>query len=161
MCCCGKPVVNGEPGYSWDGKSFSVRPVSPPTLPDEAALLFDEPGRCGGLDCHSHHYRVVKKNGGFSLLVKHGGGEEHIRISNGKAVVQILESLDSTQRYWILSAMFYAQSDASRTARGEEQSLWRHAAAQGRIKTRKVRGTNTVKIWIEPRKDQTACYSMV
>lgn len=25
MCCCAKPNVNGEPGYSWDGKSVSTR----------------------------------------------------------------------------------------------------------------------------------------
>lgn len=151
MCCCGKPVVNGEPGYSWDGKSFSTRPVCAPELPEGAELLFDEPGRCGGLDCHSHHYRVTKKNGGYSLLVRHGGGEEAIRISNGKAVAQILQSLDSTQRYWILSAMFFAHSDGEQTAQEAEQSKWRHAAAQGRIKTRKMRGRDAVKVWIEPK----------
>ena len=63
MCCCAKPNVNGEPGYSWDGKSISTRPVDPPMLEDGDVLLFDEPGRCGGMDSHCHHYRLVKSHG--------------------------------------------------------------------------------------------------
>lgn len=58
MCCCGCPVVNGEPGYKWNPKDTpTVRPVDPPLLNDDDQLLRDEPGRCGGLDSHSHHYR--------------------------------------------------------------------------------------------------------
>lgn len=72
MCCCAKPNVNGELGYSWDGKNVSTRPVAAPTITDRDTLLFDEPGRCGGMDSHCHHYRLVKDIG-ISLLVRHGG----------------------------------------------------------------------------------------
>jgi hypothetical protein len=149
MCCCGKPIINGQAGYSWDGHSFGVRPVNPPEMYADDVLLFDEPGRCGGLDCHSHHYRVVKREyGGYRLLVRHGGGDESIRLSGGKMVVDALSSLDSNGRYWLLSAMFYAQSDAAKNARELEAAKWRKAAAEKRIKTRKQRGTDSVRVTI-------------
>jgi hypothetical protein len=63
MCCCGTPVVNGEPGYKWQfNDTPGVRPVNAPSLNDNDQLLRDEPGRCGGLDSHSHHYRLVKSS---------------------------------------------------------------------------------------------------
>jgi hypothetical protein len=57
---------------SWDGKNVGTREVDAPALLDGDVLLFDEPGRCGGLDSHCYHYRVVKR-AGLSLLVRHGG----------------------------------------------------------------------------------------
>jgi hypothetical protein len=85
MCCCASPNVNGQPGYSWDGKSVSTQPVNPPALQERDILLFDEPGRCGGMDSHCHHYRVVKDGPWISLL-RHGGGDErmHLSLPNSK-----------------------------------------------------------------------------
>lgn len=100
MCCCGKPTINGELGYRWnqpDGAP-SIYPVNPPTLGDNDVLLFDEPGRCGGLDAHSHHFRVVRYCG-LSLLVRHGGGDERIRISSTPTLIETLTALDSNARY--------------------------------------------------------------
>ena len=75
MCCCGTPVVNGELGYKWNSTDKpGVRPVDPPSLKDNDQLLRDEPGRCGGLDSHCHHYRLVKSYGSLILLVRHVGG---------------------------------------------------------------------------------------
>src|SRR5688572_9405566 len=82
MCMCGKPTINGEPGYSWDGKSIGVRPVDPPALADGDVLVYDGPGRCGGLDCHSHHFRLVMDSGRAFLLVQHGGGDERIQLGS-------------------------------------------------------------------------------
>jgi hypothetical protein len=45
MCCCGKPVINGQEGYSWDGKTFSVRKPFFPELEDGDELIKDLPGR--------------------------------------------------------------------------------------------------------------------
>ena len=45
MCCCGKPVINGEMGYKWQPEhSPIVRQPAPPALQDGDALLYDEPG---------------------------------------------------------------------------------------------------------------------
>jgi len=37
MCCCAKPNVNGEPGYSWDGKNVSTRGLSAGVPADSGA----------------------------------------------------------------------------------------------------------------------------
>lgn len=151
MCCCGKPIVNGEPGYSWDGKSTSVYQPHAPTLDEGETLLYDEPGRCGGgLDSHSYHYRVVRaKWGGLSLRVRHGGGEEVLRLSSDKTLAAPLAALDSTGRYWLLGAIYHAHSDAGHKARSETDAVWRTAAAEKRIKTRKLPRQGRVKVWIE------------
>ncbi len=151
MCCCGKPVINGEIGYRWQPNDEPGRyPPNAPMLDDRDVLLFDEPGRCGGQDSHPYHYCVVRSSGLY-LYVRHGGGDERIRLSNGKALALALASLDSDSRYWILNAVYHAQSYAARDAREIERNVWKQAAADKRIKTRKMRGSLSVKVWIEPK----------
>jgi hypothetical protein len=153
MCCCGKPTRNGEPGYRWNDPHgpTSVHPVNPPNLQDGDVPLYDEAGRCGDLDSHSYHYMVVRaKTGNLDLLVRHGGGDERIRLSGPKMFEVVLASLDSTNRYWLLNTLYHAQCDAARNARDKEAERWRTAAAQKRIKVRKQRGTGTIRVSIEP-----------
>jgi len=149
MCCCDKPTINGELGYKWNDPNApaGIYPVNPPTLAEGDKLLYDEPGRCGGQDSHCHHYRVVTRSGSLFLLVRHGGGDESIRLSNGKVLLYGLELLDRA-RYWTLNAIFHAQSNAKQEARELEASRWRKAAAEKRIKTRKQRNSDSVKVWI-------------
>lgn len=147
MCFCGTPTVNGQPSKDpWR--------VNPPELKDSDTLLFDEPGRCGGIDSHAYHFRVVANSPGgrwCDLLVRHGGGDERMRISNAPAVVNGLESMDSNGRYWMLHAIYHAHSDAFRLGRDLEAQSWRQAAAEKRIKVRKVRGQSAVRVSVEPR----------
>lgn len=153
MCCCGKPTVNNEMGYRWQPNDApTVRGVNPPDLQDGDVLLFDEPGRCGGLDSHSLHCRLVrdgKSNTFYSLLVRHGGGDERFRITSTKAFADGLAALDSNSRYWILSAMHSAHRDGADEAQEKESHRWRKAAADKRIKTRKFPARGVVKVWIE------------
>ena len=147
MCCCGKPVVNGEPGYKWNfNDNPSVRPVDPPSLNDNDQLLRDEPGRCGGLDSHCHHYRLVKSHASLLLLVRHGGGDERLHLSG--PLESVLAQLDSTDCYWALNAIYHAYSDGKRSGSENTANKWRRAAAEKRIKTRKARGSQTVRVWI-------------
>lgn len=151
MCCCASPNVNGTPGYQWSPKDPpSVRPINPPAT--DRHVLYDEPGRCGGQDSHCHHYRVVGSATGASfpsLLVRHGGGDEEIRLSNGKAVRAALDLLDSNGRYWLLNALYHAHADARRDGAAVEAARWRTAAAERRIKVRKVRGQAAVRVSID------------
>ena len=149
MCCCNKPNVNGELGYSWDGKSSSIRPVDPPELGEGDVLLYDEPGRCGGIDSHSYHYRIVKNRGQICLIVRHGGGDERIKISLYKQQPEVFDRVSSNDRYWILSGLYHAHSEAKRQGYAMATEQWQKAAADKKIKTRKVRGSNSVKVWIE------------
>ncbi len=151
MCCCGKPVINGEVGYKWQPNDApSVRPVHAPELRERDMLLFDEPGRCGGLDAHSHHYRLVKSGPWLELLVRHGGGEESFKLSDYKTLLPALQALDSNARYWVFHALYYAHIESARFATSKSDSYWKQAAAEGRIKTRKVRGRTVKKVWVEP-----------
>ena len=147
MCCCGTPVVNGDSGYKWNSTDNpGVRPVNPPSLKDNDQLLRDLPGRCGGLDSHSYHYRLVKSYGSLVLLVRHGGGDERLHLSGPLA--NVLDHLDSTACYWTLNALYHAYSDGKRSGSETTDNNWRKAAVEKRIKTRKERGTNNVRVWI-------------
>jgi hypothetical protein len=147
MCCCGKPVVNGQPGYKWNfNDTATVRPVNPPVLNDNEQLLRDEPGRCGGLDSHSHHYRLAKSCGSLILLVRHGCGDERLRLSG--PLEGVFAQLESTECYWMLNAIYHASSDGIRSGSQKTDVRWRRAAAEKRIKTRKESGSNNVRVWI-------------
>ena len=149
MCCCGKPTINGEQGYRWNEPAgpTSVYPVNPPDLGEHDTLVWDEPGRCGGLDSHSHHYRVVKSLASVYLLVRHGGGDERVYLS--PTIMRPLSLVDSTARYWILNTIYHAQANAARDARDKESFKWRMAIAEKRVKTnrRRIRGMYP-KVWI-------------
>lgn len=89
MCMCGKPTLNGQPGYSWNGARPGIYPINPPDLREGDELLYDEPGRCGGLDSHSYHLRVVRaRYGGCVLLVRHGGGDEAVNLGAAEMPTQ-------------------------------------------------------------------------
>lgn len=157
MCCCAeRPNINGNPGYSWDGKTIGTRPVHPPTLAEQDVLVFDEPGRCGGMDAHSHHFCVVKRLSRYVLLVAHGAGEESIDLGVGaRLILGTLTGLDTNARYWMLHEFYSLHREAASRATDKIIAEWRQAAAEKRIKTRKMRGRNGVKVWVEP-KPQTA-----
>jgi hypothetical protein len=151
MCCCGKPTINGELGYKWQPDDApSTRPVDPPDVADDETILYDEPGRCGGLDHHAHHFRVVQWYSSLFLLVRHGGGDERMRLFPHKRLAAMLANMDSDTRYWILAAIYDAYSDGQTAGRETERTTWSRAAVEGRIKTRKQRNSNTVKVHIEP-----------
>lgn len=148
MCCCQKPTINGQLGYRYDCTGgTAVYPVNPPSLAEGETIIFDEPGRCGGVDSHAYHYRVVT---GPELLVRHGMGEERISyLSNGKKLVEAMKLLDSDARYWVMNAIYHAQKSAARNEGEKVNAYWQKAAAEKRIRTRKYPSRNTIKVWIE------------
>ena len=151
MCCCGKPNVNGQMGYKWSHDAApGIHQPRPPDLRDGDELLFDEPGRCGGTDSHNFHFRVVKGYG-CDLLVRHGGGQERIRIAASHSIPAILAAMDSTARYWTLAAIYHAHADGKRLGQEQIATQWRQAAAEKRIKVRKVRGQVAVRVSIVDR----------
>lgn len=146
MCCCEQPTVNGQPGYKWQpGDVPIVRQVSPPDTGD-SKVIFDEPGRCGGLDSHCHHYRIAGNGHNAALYCRNGGGDSMFRLSNAPAVVAALSALDSNARYWLLNAMYHASQDSARTAGEETARRWATAAVEKRIRIRRTRGVRRVEI---------------
>lgn len=151
MCSCGTPTVNGQPGYRWQPNDApSVYAPNAPDIEKGEVILFDEAGRCAALDSHSHHFRVVSKNNGgyFFLLVRHGGGDERFRLPWPLSLIDALTEIDSNTRYWALASIYYALRDARKDARQQEGLRWRKAAAEKRIKVRKVRGQDAVTVSI-------------
>jgi hypothetical protein len=57
--------------------------------------------------------------------------------------------MESSPCYWIMRAIQGAHSDGEREGSAKANSTWRKAAAEKRIKTRKQRGGDRVKVWIE------------
>lgn len=146
MCCCAKPNVNGEPGYSWDGKTFSVCQPHAPELADNDRLLYDLPGRCGGCDSHSYHFRVTTCG---DVLVRHGGGVERFSIGSHRPAFKLLASLDDNGRYWFVQLVYHVQNDAKCRTGERISHEWATAIAEKRIKKQK-RG-NSVRVSIEAR----------
>lgn len=153
MCGCGKPTINGQPGaYSWDGKGFMTYPLAPPALAEGDTLIYDEPGRCGGIDSHSHHFRLVKMQyGGHALLVRHGGGDERVSLgySANLMLVGPMEGLDSNARYWLLHGAYSLYRDTKQHVAEQVTARFKSAFVEGRLKKKKVRGRNVCKVWIE------------
>ena len=150
MCCCGKPTINGEPGYSWDGRSTMVYAPAPPELAEGDVLLADEPGRCGrGIDSHCYHFRLVENRGQCLLVVKHGAGTERIRFGWTKTLGDFATT-PNADRYWVFQAAYHAVADTSEAAAEKVESLWRRAAAEKRIKTRKLPGQDAVRVTLLP-----------
>lgn len=150
MCCCGKPTINGEHlAYSWDGKTFITRQVDAPELADGDELLFDEPGRCGGIDCHAYHFRLVKNLGKLYLLVRHSASDERLDIGRVKQCLGIWQAVSPSDRFWLLQSIHSAARKCSDKARESESAKWRIAAAEKRIVTRKLRGQNLVNVSIK------------
>ena len=120
MCCCDKPTINGQPGYKWQPNDAPItRGVNPPDLAEGEALLYDEPGRCGGSDSHSYHFRVTTERARVYLLVRHGGGDERMEFGWGKYHARPAFILGSNGRYWLLCAAYHGMKKAVRDAREE------------------------------------------
>lgn len=155
MRCCSRPTINGDPhAYSWDGKTFSTRAVDPPTLAETDELIYDLPGRCGEVDSHGHHVRIVKTAGrpaSCALLVRHGGGDERLSLPyRGDAVVAPLADLAANARYWFVLQVYNLAREHGRRMADAADRRWRDAAAERRIIVRKRRGRNFYDVTIRP-----------
>ena len=88
------------------------------------------------------------RHANYYLLVRHGGGDERIPLF--KPEVDAIKGLHSTSCYWIMGAIYHANAEGKRNARQAADLQWRRAAAEKRIKTRKLRGAEGVKVWVVP-----------
>jgi hypothetical protein len=109
------------------------------------------PHECNGIDYRSHHFRVVRNRVSCYLLVKHGGGQERVRLDHSPTrVSQFFEPLDSTERYLLMHLLYSVHEDAKSNSERNTAGMYKQAFAEGRLKRRKRRGSNAVKVWIEP-----------
>jgi hypothetical protein len=136
---------------------WEKEPWRAPTLVDGDELIFCEHGRIldaqtdRGVDCRSHWFRVVKSRLGlYLLLVKHGGGEEHIPFGYSRRTVEALHPLSSDARYWLLHEFYRMHRDSREITVRETVTRYQKAFVDGRLKKRKLPARGVVKVWIEP-----------
>ncbi len=122
-----------------------------PTLPADSTSLFLEPGRVLDNVCYrAFCFRVHKPEfGDYTLSVKHGAGEESWKLEWNKRLIGALEVMDSDTRFITLHALMRAHNSSRESTAEKVNANWRQAAAEKRIKTRKVKGG--VKVWVEPK----------
>lgn len=145
MCVCGTPTRETDEHRA-------------PLLGERDVLIYDEPGRCspqvngtGNTDYHSHHFRLVQRHSFYTLLVRHGAGDEAINVGGRYTRVAELFAMlpDSDARYLMLYAIYRVHSEAARASRDVERAYWQKAARENRIHTRKMPRRDDVKVWVE------------
>jgi hypothetical protein len=149
MCMCKKPTINGHYGYQWNPQNeIGVFPVHAPAPRELDEIIIDEPGRCGhGIDSHYLHLRVVKSCGKYYLLTDSPRGVHRLQLASSFAV-SVLEKMDSDSRYWTLQMIHHTAQREAREATQAERKFWMQAAADNRIKKRKMRNKNQVDVWV-------------
>jgi hypothetical protein len=148
MCACNQPTINGQPGYSWDGHTVTTHQVNPPELINGDVLIFDEPGRCGKIDAHCHHFRLVYNGRSLFLLVANGLGTKRIPLSNyGSSLVDTLSAVDSDARFWILRCIHSTVRNMCTATERDKTQVWATAFLSKRIKKQKRNGT--YRVWID------------
>lgn len=121
-----------------------------PTVPEGETVLFAEPGRALNNTCFRSHYFIVTRSeyGRATLRVHHGGGDEAFQLRYDGSTERTLALLDSDARYLLLWQFMELYNNGARDA----NDRWIQAAAEKRIRVRKVRGQNLAHVSIEPRR---------
>jgi hypothetical protein len=85
-------------------RNWSAEPLRQPKEKDGDTVLFSECGRVLNNTCYrSHWFKLVSADGScLHLLVRHGGGDEHINLTWNRRVADTLRQLDSDSRYLLL-----------------------------------------------------------
>ena len=128
-----------------------------PEVPETDTLLLSEPGRVldnkseGGTfnTCFRAYGFTVAKGpyGTYQVRRQSGLGVQTMRI--GKEAVTALGMLDSDARFFMLYTLFEVAREASNAAHDTTERQYRAAFADGRLRKRKQRGQDAVKVWIE------------
>lgn len=118
------------------------------------AEVFSEHGRIlNNTDYRSHWFVIGKNTSELScaLYVKHGGGEERVALgyTSGINAIKTLALLDNNSRYIMMHLLYRIHTEARRNAADDTAQIYRKAFAEGKLKKRKVRGSSSVKVWIE------------
>lgn len=150
-------------------RNWGAEPERAPKLAEGDVLMYCEHGRIlyrrpedrtnrQGTDCRSHWFRVVKNGGMFTLLVRHGGGEERVNLGyDYRNFPAILDPLDSDARYWLLWIILDVHQKAERDESARAARRYQQAFVEGRLRKRKQRGSDSVKVWIDPARAGATC----
>lgn len=151
MLCAMNPATYSPAVLAPDNYAFRELEWRAPKVPEGDAILIEEPGRVLDNICYrAYCFRVSKGGlGDYMLRVRHGGGDEAWKLDYCKRTVTVLQALDSDGRFILLHSLMRAHQETRRVTAERVEANWRQAAAEKRIKTRKVKGG--VKVWVEPK----------
>jgi len=140
-----------SPAETITEKNWGAEEWRQPKEHDGDTVLYSECGRVlDRVDYRSHWFKLVNgQYGGYALLVKHGGGEERVQLGYNKRIAAPFFNMDSDARYLLLYQFLSIYHDAKRAAEDATAKLYRTAFAEDRLKKRKQRGQDAVKVWIE------------
>lgn len=134
-----------------DERNWGAEPWRAPKPAEGETVIYSEHGRVLDNTCYrSHWFMLIREAyGGYAVLVRHGAGEERVRIWS-KRIVAALEHVDSDARYYLLHTIFTTWKQGREQGYSAAALEHKQAMAEGRLKCRKVRGRDEVKVWIEP-----------
>ncbi len=134
-------------------------PDRAPALQEHDTLIYDEPGRIvywtdeklpgQGVDCRSHWFRIVRQYGSYCLLVRHGAGDERVKLGGWGNFRAMFEPLSSDARYSLMHQMMNIHREAKMQGAERTAAHYRQAFIEGRLKKRKMPRQSGVKVWIE------------
>lgn len=146
--------VTDPTNYAWRERHWRR-----PTVPADEAVVFEEPGRVlkregerNGVCCRSHYFVVTKPSYGQpQLRVKHGGGEQALALGYDQHVLEGLERLTSDERFRFFWLLLDTHREGYTRGSGKVSAEYEAAFLEGRLRKRKKRGTNAVRVEIKPR----------
>lgn len=114
-------------------------------------VLLEEKGRViGEVDYNCYTLKLVRDMGFHHLYVTHGAGEEKISLIHVKEqVIKNILNMDPDTRFLTLFAFYDIAKSEFQKGFNKAEVIYQRAAAEGRLKTRKVRGENRVRVWVE------------
>lgn len=136
-------------------ENYGADPWREPKQDEDDTVIFSEHGRVlDKTDYRSHWLMLVEEPyQTLTLLVKHGGGQERIRLGYHtrywKQVAQSMQPMDSDGRYLMLYALYRLYRETRRQAEDRVRAEMKLAFVEGRLKKRKVRGQNAYKVTVE------------
>ena len=128
---------------NWETESWRQ-----PDAAETDTVLYSEHGRVLDNVCYrSYWFKLVEtRHGGYYLLVKHGGGQERIRLGWSSRSATSFAELSPDNRFFMLHALMQMNHDAARNAAQSTAAQYRAAFAEGRLKKRKIKGQNAYKV---------------
>jgi len=138
------PAPEKAGGY---GDDYGREPWRAPDNGDDKVVI-ELPGRVVGNVCHRSHYFRVCESG--TVFVRHGAGQESFSLGyDAHVLIGVLERAADDEQYLIIRRIYETRSADKRAAAAETEAKIFKAFSDGRLKKRKQRGSDKVKVWID------------
>lgn len=158
---CGGHIYKDGRGHSLDVTQFYDGAVFD-AVRDLPGFVEESPFSSAGVTYESHHFWVhfgarykSGKPGRAIIVVHHGGGWEAWEAES--MLAQAMETIaDDRALFKLCWSLADIHRNATLSGRDAAAGEYKRAFVDGRLKKRKIRGSDRVKVWIEPEQSQAA-----